>query len=123
MKIITKSLRGTGSPIAATRAVRPDRPRVWKAASPLSMPIASKRSLFGMALLSMMVMGYQAGLTGTRSRLATWTLAVTFAAVMVLITDLDRPNMTLFRMDQGLMQELENRMDPYPSQNPGGARP
>ena len=67
-------------------------------------------TLFLMALLSMVVMGYQAGLTGTRSRLATWTLAITFSAVMTLITDLDRPNMTLFQMNQNLMIELENRM-------------
>jgi hypothetical protein len=68
-------------------------------------------TLLLMAMLSMLVMGYQAGLTGTRSRLATWTLAVTFAVVMTLITDLDRPNMTLFQMNQGLMVELENRME------------
>ena len=68
-------------------------------------------TLYSMALLSMAVMGYQAGLTGTRSSLATWTLAITFAAVMMLITDLDRPNMSLFRMNQQLMIELENRME------------
>jgi hypothetical protein len=67
-------------------------------------------TLFLMSLLSMIVMGYQAGLTGTRSSLATWTLAITFSAVMTLITDLDRPNMTLFQMNQELMVELENRM-------------
>jgi len=67
-------------------------------------------TLFLMALLSMIVMGYQAGLTGTRSSLATWTLAITFSAVMSLVTDLDRPNMSLFRMNQQLMVELENRM-------------
>ena len=59
----------------------------------------------------MLVMGYQAGLTGTRSRLATWTLAATFSLVMTLITDLDRPNMSLFRLNQQLMVELENRME------------
>lgn len=68
-------------------------------------------TLFVMALLSMIVMGYQAGLTGTRSSLATWTLAITFSAVMMLITDLDRPNMTLFQLNQGLMLELESRME------------
>jgi len=68
-------------------------------------------TLFLMALLSMVVMGYQAGLTGTRSGLATWTLAITFSAVMMLITDLDRPNMTLFQMNQALMVEMENRME------------
>ena len=77
-------------------------------------------ALFAMALLSMLVTGYQAGLTGTRSQLATWTLAITFAGVMTLITDLDRPNMTLFNIDQQLMVELESRMgggEPRKSEN------
>jgi ABC-type multidrug transport system fused ATPase/permease subunit len=68
-------------------------------------------TLLLMSLLSMVVMGYQAGLTGTRSGLATWTLAIAFAAVMTLITDLDRPNMSLFKINQELMVELENRME------------
>jgi len=68
-------------------------------------------TLFGMALLSMAVMGYQAGLTGTRSTFATWALAVTFAFVIILITDLDRPRMSLFQLNQDLMVELRNRMD------------
>ena len=67
-------------------------------------------TLVAMSLLSMVVMGYQAGLTGTRSSLATWTLAITFSAVMTLVTDLDRPNMTLFEMNQDLMIEMANRM-------------
>jgi hypothetical protein len=71
-------------------------------------------TLLMMALLSMVVMGYQAGLTGTRSRLATWTLAIAFSAVMTLITDLDRPTMTLFQLNQQLMVELENRMGGSP---------
>jgi hypothetical protein len=75
-------------------------------------------TLFLMSLLSMIVMGYQAGLTGTRSSLATWTLAITFSAVMTLITDLDRPNMTLFQMNQSLMVELENRMEGGPAWDP-----
>ena len=68
-------------------------------------------SLFVMALLSMIVMGYQAGLTGTRSKLATWAIALTFSLVMVLITDLDRPNTTLFEINQELMVALEQRME------------
>lgn len=68
-------------------------------------------TLYGMALLSMAVMGYQAGLTGTRSSFATWTLAATFAFVIVLITDLDRPRMTLFEMKQDLLVALRDRMD------------
>jgi len=67
-------------------------------------------TLFVMALLSMVVMGFQAGLTGARSAIATWTLAITFSAVMALVTDLDRPNMSLFSMNQQLMQELHYRI-------------
>lgn len=68
-------------------------------------------TLYLMSLLSMVVMGFQAGLTGTRSSIATWTLAITFSAVMALVTDLDRPIQSLFSMNQGLMVELNNRMD------------
>jgi hypothetical protein len=68
-------------------------------------------TLFVMAVLSMLVMGYQAGLTGARSSLATWILAITFSAVMTLITDLDRPNMSLFRLNTDLMVEMANRME------------
>lgn len=80
-------------------------------------------TLLLMALLAMVVMGYQAGLTGTRSGLATWTLAITFAAVMTLITDLDRPNMRLFHLNQQLMVELENRMERQISSEAGMDRP
>jgi len=80
-------------------------------------------TLFVMALLAMVVMGFQAGLTGTRSTLATWTLAVTFSVVMVLVTDLDRPNMSLFQLDQGLMLELEQRMQSQGTADPGSERP
>ena len=65
-------------------------------------------TLFLMSFLSMIVMGYQAQLTGTRSILATWALAFAFAAVMTLVTDLDRPQMSLFKMNQSLMIELQN---------------
>lgn len=59
----------------------------------------------------MIVMGYQAQLTGTRSGLATWTLAFAFAAVMTLVTDLDRPQMSLFKMNESLMIELQSRIN------------
>ena len=68
-------------------------------------------TLLLMAALAMVVMGYQAGLTGTRSSLATWTLAITFSAIMTVITYVDRPNMRLFHVNQQLMAELEGRME------------
>lgn len=68
-------------------------------------------TLYVMALMAMLIMGYHAGLTQARSNLATWTLALTFSVVMALVTDLDRPNMTLFKMNQDLLVELVGRMD------------
>jgi len=68
-------------------------------------------TLFIMSVLSMTVMGYQGGLTGTRSRVATWTLAFTFSAVMMLITDLDRPIMALFSMNDQIMLDLKEMME------------
>lgn len=68
-------------------------------------------TLLSMSTLSMIIMGYQAGLTGKRSLIATWALAITFAAVLTLVTDLDRPQMRLFKMNQSLMVELQNRID------------
>ena len=58
----------------------------------------------------MIVMGYQARLTGARSVIATRTLAFAFAAEMTLITDLDRPQMTLFDLGEHMMLELQNRI-------------
>ena len=68
-------------------------------------------TLIVMSFLSMIVMGYQAGLTGKRSMLATWTLAITFAVVLTLVADLDQPQMKLFKMNQTLMTELNNRIN------------
>jgi hypothetical protein len=68
-------------------------------------------TLFVMAILAMVVMGYQGGLTGTRSRVATWTLAFTFSAVMTLITDLDRPRMALFSMNDQILADLKDHME------------
>ena len=67
-------------------------------------------TLYIMALLSMIVMGYQAGLTGARSSIATWSLAVTFSVVMALVMDLDRPNQSLFSLNQQLMVDLHSKM-------------
>jgi hypothetical protein len=50
--------------------------------------------------------GYQAGLTEKRSPLATFSLALVFSAVMVLIMDLDRPLQSLFVLDTAVMDEL-----------------
>ena len=67
-------------------------------------------TLFLVSVLSMLVTGYHAGLTGTRSRVATWTLTLIFSAVLTLVTDLDRPRMTLFSVNQEQMVDLQRYM-------------
>lgn len=65
------------------------------------------------AILAMLVMGYHAGLTGARSRMATWTLALTFSSILMLAVDLDRPNMTLFHVDHQQMLEVQQYMSSH----------
>jgi len=68
-------------------------------------------TLYLMAVLSMIIMGYQAGLTDRRSPVATITLAVAFSAVIILITDLDRPIMSFFEINNQLLTDLYEYMD------------
>jgi len=74
------------------------------------IPLTIWITLYLMAVLSMIIMGYQAGLTQKRSPVATVTLAVAFSAVILLITDLDRPVMRLFQVDKQLLVDLDHYM-------------
>jgi len=75
------------------------------------IPFTIWMTLYLMAALSMIIMGYQAGLTDRRSPVATITLAVAFSAVIILITDLDRPIMSFFEIDKQLLVGLYEYMD------------
>jgi len=68
-------------------------------------------ALYLTSVMSMLIMGFQAGLTGRRSPVATYTLAVAFSVVMMLITDLDRPLMSLFKVDNQVMVRLLEQME------------
>jgi hypothetical protein len=68
-------------------------------------------TLYLMAILSMIIMGYQAGLTDRRSPVATMTLAVAFSAVIILIADLDRPIMSFFEINKQLLVDLNEYME------------
>jgi hypothetical protein len=68
-------------------------------------------TLYLMAALSMIIMGFQAGLTDRRSPVATITLAVAFSAVIILITDLDRPVMSFFEINNQLLVDLNEFME------------
>jgi hypothetical protein len=84
------------------------------------IPFTIWMTLYLMAALSMVIMGYQAGLTDRRSPVATITLAVAFSAVIILITDLDRPIMSFFKINQQLLidlseyMEMDSRLEVFP---------
>jgi hypothetical protein len=63
-------------------------------------------TLYFAAVMSMIVVGYQAGLSLRRSPIATYSLALAFAAVMMLIMDLDRPMQSLFELDGAVLEQL-----------------
>lgn len=74
------------------------------------IPLMIWITLYMMAVLSMIIMGYQAGLTDRRSPVATITLAVAFSAVIILIADLDRPIMSFFDINDQLLVDLYEYM-------------
>lgn len=74
------------------------------------IPLTIWMTLYLMAVLSMIIMGFQAGLTEKRSPVATMTLALAFAAVIILITDLDRPVMSFFEVNKQLLVDLDQYM-------------
>ncbi len=75
------------------------------------IPLTIWMTLYLMAVLSMIIMGYQAGLTDRRSPVATITLAVAFSAVIILINDLDRPMMSFFDINDQLLVDLREYME------------
>jgi hypothetical protein len=62
--------------------------------------------LFSIAVLTMAAMGYQFGLTGERSWPVTVLLALVFTAVIVLIADLDRPQVGFLQVSQQALVDL-----------------
>jgi hypothetical protein len=74
------------------------------------IPVVIWLTLYFTAVMSMIVVGYQAGLTERRSPLATFSLALAFSAVMMLIMDLDRPLQSLFALDVAVMEQLATFM-------------
>jgi hypothetical protein len=65
--------------------------------------------LYVITVLGMAEMGYHAGLTGARS-MTIPALALVFAAVMMLIADLDRPGEGLIQVSQQAMIDLQKSM-------------
>jgi len=74
------------------------------------VPVVVLWVLFLVEFLSMLVFGYQIGLTGRPSFKLTLLLAITFAVVMMLIYVLDRPEAGLAPINQKPMQTLEKQL-------------
>jgi hypothetical protein len=74
------------------------------------IPISIFLAIYFVGFLATAMMGYQAGLTGKRAPLASLALVLTFAIVMTLITDLERPRQNIFSVSQQPMVELKNKV-------------
>jgi hypothetical protein len=68
-------------------------------------------TLYAVGILAMLLVGYQAGLSNTRSTMTNLALVVIFAAVLLLIADLDRPKESLFNVSQQSMVELLEKLN------------
>ncbi|MCI0629505.1 MAG: hypothetical protein L0Y44_02495 [Phycisphaerales bacterium] len=64
------------------------------------IPMGIWMIMYGLSVLGMVAMGYQAGIAGSRRSHTIIVLAVSFALVMTLIEGLDRPNTPLVSVTQ-----------------------
>jgi hypothetical protein len=78
------------------------------------IPMSVWAVLFAVAFTSFAAMGYHAGLTAATRSPASWVVAVTFAVVIWLVVDLDRPGQGLLRVSQQPMVELRESMGSPP---------
>jgi hypothetical protein len=73
-------------------------------------------TLFVLTALAMLEMGYQTGLSGRRRPLSVIPFALGFAAVILLVADLDRLQEGWLRVSQQPMIELLESMTEAPPQ-------
>jgi hypothetical protein len=66
--------------------------------------------LYMLAILTMSMIGYQSGLSGSRRSLAVVVLVLAFSSVLYLIADLDRPGKGMLQVSQQAMIDLRRSM-------------
>jgi len=71
------------------------------------VPIVLWLILYLTALLSMLEIGYQAGLSDSRRSPATFAMIICFSLVLLLIADLDRPREGFVRVNQSAFLDLQ----------------
>lgn len=74
------------------------------------IPFAIWVALFGLTILGLASVGYQAGLAGTRRSPEMPVLTVAFAGVLFLTVDLDRGHEGLLRVNQQAITDLQQMM-------------
>ena len=79
------------------------------------IPVVIWAGLFGLAMLGLAAVGYQAGLSDTRRSPAMLGLVVAFTIVLLLIADLDRGHEGLLQVSQQSMLDLQRSTQPAPS--------
>jgi hypothetical protein len=67
-------------------------------------------ALYIVAILTMAAMGYHAGVAGTTRSAAGAAVVLSFAVIMVLIADLDRPREGLLRANQQPLLDLQRSL-------------
>jgi hypothetical protein len=78
------------------------------------IPMSIWVGLSALAVIGMLSVGYQVGLSATRRSPATLLLALAFAGVLLLIVDLDRPVEGFLRVSQQAMTDLQHSMTTHP---------
>jgi hypothetical protein len=68
-------------------------------------------SLYAITAVSMIGIGYHAGLASKARSLSFLMLAITFAAVMLLVADLDRPQEGMLRVSQQVITDVRSTMN------------
>jgi hypothetical protein len=68
--------------------------------------------LLGGSVLTLLMVGYSAGLTRRRSVLSAVVLVVALGAVLALVVDLDRPQGGLLRVNQQPLIDLQQQIGP-----------
>jgi hypothetical protein len=76
------------------------------------IPLVIWVGLFGLAMLGMAAVGYQAALSATRRSPVMLALVLAFAVVLLLIADLDRGQEGLLRVSQQAMVDLQKTIQP-----------
>jgi len=84
------------------------------------IPLILWGTLYFLAALTMIGVGYHAGLTSKVRSPAILVLVLTFSAVMVLVADLDRPLEGMLRVSQQALVDLRSTMgEPHPRETIG----